>query len=224
MQSLTSSQSLSFPPVGGIYQIPSTVTADIALSVGSAAGFNGPPPSLTIANNSAYRCILTPRAGTINGAATYTVAPGQVVTFTSDGSTNLVVSAASGPSFGMQWAYAKYDFAVDGGVVGAITPVQTSVIPDNAIMVCGSVNVTTAALSGGAMSISIGTTAGSSASALLAATAKASLTIDALINAVPVFATPVKMTAAGSINFTIISNAATAGVIEVWIGYLQAAA
>lgn len=121
-------------------------------------------------------------------------------------------------------AHAKYSFAVDGGLTGAITPVLTAVIPANAILLAGSVNILGAALSAGAATVSVGTTAGSSASSILAATAKASLTLAALINAVPVFATPVKMGAAGSINITVGTADLTAGIIEVFVLYVVATA
>ena len=117
-------------------------------------------------------------------------------------------------------AHAKYDFAVDGGAVSTITPASTATLPDNAIMIGGVVNSTTAVTSGGSATVAIGTSAGSSTTAILGATAKASLGADVLVNAVPVFATPVKLTAAGSITFTIGTAALTAGVIEVFVLYV----
>lgn len=133
-----------------------------------------------------------------------------------------VTQSAFGLSF-FKMARAKYDFAVDGGAVSTLTPAITAALPDNAVIVGGTVNSTTAVLSSGSATLAVGTTAGSSASAILAATAKASLSLDALINAVPVFATPVKLTAAGSINVTIGTAALTAGVVEVTLLYFVAA-
>jgi hypothetical protein len=121
-------------------------------------------------------------------------------------------------------AHAKYDFAVDGGVVGPITPAISDTIPDNAILVGGTVNSPTAVTSGSSATVSIGTTAGSSAAALLAATAKATLSADAVLNAVPTLAVPVKLTAAGKINITVAVGDLTAGVIEVWVYYIPASA
>lgn len=125
---------------------------------------------------------------------------------------------------GLRVAHAIYDFAADGGAVATIAPRNSDTIPDNAIMVGGTINVTTAVLSGGSATVAIGTSAGSSATSIKAATAKASLSADAVLNAVPVFATPVKMTAAGTITFTVAVSALTAGVIEVWIFYVLASA
>lgn len=119
-------------------------------------------------------------------------------------------------------AHALYSFAVDGGAIGAITPVSTVSIPASAIIVATTINSTTAVTSAGSATVSVGTTAGSSASALLAATGKASFTTDALLNGVPVFATPVKMTAAGNINITVGTAALTAGIIEIFVYYTVA--
>ena len=124
---------------------------------------------------------------------------------------------------GLQVAYAKYDFAVNGGLVSTIAP-ASSLLPDNAIIVGGTINSTTAVTSGGAGTVAIGTSAGSSTTSILGATAKATLSLDAVLNAVPVFATPVKLTAAGTITFTIGTAALTAGVIEVWLYYVVASA
>ena len=123
----------------------------------------------------------------------------------------------------LRTARAKYSFAVDGGAVGAIIPASTAVIPDNAIIVAATINSTTAVV-GTTSTLSVGTTAGSSATSILAATAEASLSVDAVLNGVPTFAVPVKMTAAGSINVTVGANVLTAGIVEVTCLYFVAAA
>src|SRR3990167_7274278 len=138
--------------------------------------------------------------------------------------TEAMQAASSGTGLGvLRTARAKYSFAVDGGAVGAITPASTALIPDNAIIVAATVNSTTAVV-GTTSTLAVGTTAGSSATSILAATAEATLSIDAVLNGVPVFATPVKMTAAGSINVTVGTNDLTAGIVEVTCLYFVAAA
>ncbi len=124
----------------------------------------------------------------------------------------------------LRTARAKYDFAVDGGAISTITPgsVVNATIPDNAVIVAGTINATTACTSGASATISVGTSAGSSTAAMLALTAVASFSADAIINAVPVFATPVKMTAEGRITFSIAVAALTAGVIEATLFYFVA--
>jgi hypothetical protein len=123
---------------------------------------------------------------------------------------------------GLRVAHAKYDFSVDGGVQGTIAPANSDTIPDNAILVGGTINSPTAVTSLGSATVAIGTSAGSSTTSIKGATGKASYSIDAIQNAVPVFATPVKMTAAGSITFTIGTADLTAGVIEAWVFYVLA--
>lgn len=131
-------------------------------------------------------------------------------------------SAGHGANFHLRMARARLDFSLDGGAIATITPLKTCTLPKNAVIVGGTVNSTTAATSGGSATVSIGTDAGSSASSLLAATAVASLSSNALINAVPVFGTPVKLTAVGNVTFTIATATLTAGVIEVTLFYYVA--
>ncbi len=131
------------------------------------------------------------------------------------------VPGFSGQAHGLKVAYAKYDFSVDGGVT--CTPAVSDTIPDNAVVFGGVVNATTAVAAAGSATVAIGTAAGSSATSILTATAKASLGADAVV--VPTCtATPFKMTAAGKINITIASGPLTAGVIEAWVLYTTAAA
>ena len=120
-------------------------------------------------------------------------------------------------------AYAKYDFSVDGGAIGAITPATTESIPKDALVVGGVINSTTAVTSAGSATVSVGTSAGSNAASILGATAKASLSLDAVIESAAV-AAPFKMSAAGNINVTVATAALTAGVIEVFVFYVMAKA
>ena len=121
-------------------------------------------------------------------------------------------------------ARAKYDFGVDGGAQSAITLAENASIPDNAIIVGGIINSTVAVLSEGSGTVSVGTSAGSSATSIIGVTAKGDLSIDATLNSAATFAAPVKMTAAGLITATIGTADLTAGVIEITILYFVAAA
>jgi hypothetical protein len=120
---------------------------------------------------------------------------------------------------GVRTARAYYDFAVDGGAVSTITPTQSDTIPANAILLGGVINSTTAVTSGGSATVAVGLSAGGSTTTILTATAKASLSLDAVIIS-PVAATPVKTTAAGAITITVATAALTAGVIEVIVTYV----
>jgi hypothetical protein len=114
-----------------------------------------------------------------------------------------------------------YDFAVDGGVVGLITPANSPTIPDNAIILGGTIDITTTLTSGGAATIALGTSAGSSATSLKAATAVATWAAGQ-IAVVPVFtaATYVKLTAAGRLTLTVAAFDLTAGKFDVNLVYV----
>lgn len=118
-------------------------------------------------------------------------------------------------------AYTRYDFAVDGG--GAtIIPSVADVIPANALIVGGTANSPTAVTAAGAATIALGFTAGAGAAALLAATGKASFSIDANQNLLATFAAPIKMSAAGQVQLTVATGPLTAGVVEVTLFYTVA--
>lgn len=120
---------------------------------------------------------------------------------------------------GLRCAHARYDFAIDGGgAPGLITLAQSDVIPAGAIMVGGTLNPTTA-LVGSSTTIAVGTSAGSAANSLKTATAEATYSIDAVLNIVPVFATPVKMSADGTITVTTAVAALSAGVMDIFVLY-----
>lgn len=139
---------------------------------------------------------------------------------------DFAVSGRGGNTGFLKAARAVYSFAVDGGAVGLITPATNSVIPDNAVIVGGIINSTTAVLSSGSATVSIGTSAGSGAASLLAATGKASFSLDALLQMVPAFtaATYLKLTASGRLTITVAVAALTAGVIDITVFYVVPAA
>lgn len=114
-----------------------------------------------------------------------------------------------------------YDFAVDGGVQGLITPSNSPTIPTKAIILGGTIDITTTLTSGGAATISVGTSAGSSATALKAATAVATWAAGQ-IAVVPVFtaATFLKLTAAGRPTLTVAVADLTAGKFDLNLVYV----
>ena len=139
------------------------------------------------------------------------------------GTTAVPVWASS--SGGLSVAHAVFNSASDTATVGTVTPAITAQIPAYAILVGGTINSTTAvAATGGAASISVGVSAGLSptTTSILGATAKGNYTTDALINATPTFASPLKMSAAGKLTFTITGNTITAGVVEAFVYYAVA--
>ena len=125
-------------------------------------------------------------------------------------------------------AHARYDFAVHGGAISTITlsdPNGRNMIPQNAIILGGTIDIITQLGSGGSATIAIGTSAGSSSSSIKGATAVASWTVGQLV-AVPIFtaATYVKMTALGSLTATIATATLNAGVFEVHLLYVVSSA
>src|SRR5262245_26954023 len=115
-------------------------------------------------------------------------------------------------------AHARYDFSVHGGAISTITLSDVNgrtMIPQNAIIIGGVIDVITQLTSGGSATIAIGTSSGSSTTSIKGATAVASWTVGRL-DPVPVYtaATEVKMTATGAITATIATATLTAGVFE----------
>jgi len=130
-----------------------------------------------------------------------------------NGTFGVALSAAS------RIAHFLYSFAVDGGA--SCTPSKSDTIPANAVVFGGTINSATAVTAAGAATVSVGTTAGSGAASILAATAKASLSLDAVL-VTTAAATPFKMSAAGQISITVATGPLTAGVIEGWALYVEA--
>jgi hypothetical protein len=124
----------------------------------------------------------------------------------------------------LRTAKAIYRFSVDGGAIATITPNSGATLPNDAVIVGAHINTTTTTASAGAATISVGTSAGSSAVSLLAATAFTSFTADTILAGIPTMAVPLKLTAAGNLTVTIGTATLTAGVVEVTVLYHTAAA
>lgn len=125
---------------------------------------------------------------------------------------------------GMFVARARYTFATDGGAISTITPADSDTIPANAVL-CGGYCNSTIAFVGASGTIGIGTSAGSSATSIMAQLAITSLTLDAVIPLLgtnPIAATNkvlIKLTAAGRITMTIATTIQTAGELEIVVFY-----
>lgn len=124
-------------------------------------------------------------------------------------------------TLGIGVCHAQYNFALDGGVIGLITPVNNCVIPANSIIYNESITWTTAG-TGATNTTSIGTTGtGGGAAILLAATAVASLTGQVQGVILPQTASGwKKLTTAGSVTLTTAVAALTAGVAEIYVFYI----
>ena len=111
------------------------------------------------------------------------------------------------------WAVFEYDFALHGGAVSTIT-VGPKLLPAGAIVMDGVIHVKTAVTSAGAATVALHLLTSED---ILAATGKASLTLNALLDTVPVgtAATMLRCTAATQLSVVVGTAALTAGVIAV---------
>ena len=130
-----------------------------------------------------------------------------------------MVVSSTGSRVGM--ALFQYDFAVDGGAQGTIV-IGTDRIPSGAIILDGIIHVKTAVTSGGAATVALHVM---SSEDILAATAKASLSLNALLDTVPVgtAATAVRCTASKGLSVVIADADLTAGVIVCGLRYIDTA-
>jgi len=115
-------------------------------------------------------------------------------------------------------AYFEYDFAKEGGAVGDIT-LRGAQLPKGAIIKEGIVDVETAVVSGGAATIALKL---NSAGDVLAATGKASFSLNATLDVVPdgTAANSVKLTANKRLAATVAVAALTAGKFTVALEYV----
>lgn len=111
-------------------------------------------------------------------------------------------------------AKVQYDFAENGGAVGAI--LLDLVLPDNAVIWDGFFDVVTAPTSGGSATIALGL---NTATDLKAATAIASYTGIVALVPVGTAAAAVKLTAERQLTLTIATAALTAGKINIFLNY-----
>ena len=118
----------------------------------------------------------------------------------------------------MRTAKFEYDFAKEGGAVGAIT-CRGHKLPAGAIVRGGCVDVITAVTSAGSATVALHLVG---AADVLTATAKADLSLAALIVVVPVFqtaATWIRTVATTELVATVAVAALTAGKIQITLDY-----
>lgn len=115
-----------------------------------------------------------------------------------------------------------YDFAVDGGAISVITPANSPTIPLGAIILGGTIDITTTLTSGGAATIALGLGAGAQVASLKAATAVATWAAGQLVM-IPIFtaATYLKVAAATRLTLSVAAFALTAGKFDVNVVYVQ---
>ena len=112
---------------------------------------------------------------------------------------------------------AEYDFALDGGTAGSITPKMTSIVPGGSIITDCVLHVKTAVTSGGSGTLKV--VAGGRD--VTAAIAKGTLVKNYVAQSI-VSPSAVKATEAGAeIKVTVGTADLTAGVVKINIGYIS---
>lgn len=123
-----------------------------------------------------------------------------------------------------KWARAYYDFATDGGAVGAIT-LRGDKLPSGAVILSSVIKVDTVVTSGGAATVSIGVQSATDVRA--AATLSTAPALDATGNklgATTRASAPVSTTADKDVVATVAVAALTAGRFSVLIEYVELSA
>lgn len=124
-----------------------------------------------------------------------------------------------------KWAQAKYDFAVDGGAISAIVPVQNDVIPSGARVVDAWFIVDTLVTGAGGATVSLGyeSAADLKAAATLATAPALDSTGTKRFTAFTSTSNPLVMTADRQLTVTVAVGALTAGVFRVVVEYVEVA-
>jgi hypothetical protein len=116
----------------------------------------------------------------------------------------------------------RYDFAVEGGGVGTIGLAGATVVPSGAVVLGGFVDVVTPPTSGGAGTLALQVEAAGDLVAA-AAVSGAPWSTTGRKSVLPVFtgASSLKTTAARDISAVIAAAALTAGVVDVYLFYVE---
>lgn len=131
-----------------------------------------------------------------------------------------VESSAGVPSVagGLRWARGRYSFATDGGAVGTINLIGSAVIPANAVVREAFISVVTVPTSAGAATIALQVESAGDLQAA-AAISGAPWSTTGVKNLTPFFRT----TVARDIAAVVATAALTAGVFDVFVGYVETA-
>jgi hypothetical protein len=115
-------------------------------------------------------------------------------------------------------AKATYNFSIDGGATGIVTPKAGATVPAGAIVLRAWTDVTTPMTSGGAATVALDIAAGTPI-VIKAATAYGDAAYTGLD--IHLAATVInKTTSAGAITFTIAGDTLTAGIVNIFVEYV----
>lgn len=120
-----------------------------------------------------------------------------------------------------KWARAYYDFATDGGAVGAIV-LRGDKIPNGAVVLDTIISVTDSVTSGGAATVSLGINSATDVRAAATLSTAPKLDTEANARAAVTRATaPLTSDAANDITATVAVAALTAGAFSVLVEYIE---
>lgn len=122
-----------------------------------------------------------------------------------------------------KWAQAKYDFAVDGGTVGDIIPVQSDTIPSGAFIV-DAMLITDTVVTGATATLAVKVEGAADIQSAAAISGAPWSTTGARRASFTATTAPVTTTAARQITMTVGTAATTAGVVRVIVAYVEVAA
>lgn len=121
----------------------------------------------------------------------------------------------------IKWARAYYDFATDGGAVGAIN-LRGDKLPSGARVLSTYIDVATAVTSGGSATVSLGTEAATDVrAAATLATAPKLDTVASPLGAITRATAATKLTADRHVVATVAVAALTAGRFSVLVEYIE---
>lgn len=123
-----------------------------------------------------------------------------------------------------KWAQAKYDFAVDGGVVGDIIPVQSDTIPSGAVIVDALLLVDTIVTGGASCTLAVKVEGAADIASAAVVTGAPWSTATKKRATFTATTAPVVTTADRQITMTVGTTAVTAGVVRVIVAYVEVAA
>lgn len=208
---------------------------------GSPSGFNGTFSLLSATSSAVTYTVATAPAAFVSSTNAFVTYPGQnyigycvngvvlqvPTVAVPTGNVGSVPPLVQNVGFGQTqryWCHAQYNFSNDAGAIGNITPVNGCTLPANAIVTNSVIYVSTAVTSAGSATVSVGWGTGGNVASLLGATAKASLTATTFMQSAIVPQTAsgfIHVAAASPLTVTVATAALTAGVIDVYVEFMQ---
>lgn len=185
----------------------------ITLGLGITAYAQLPPTCVYVVGTAPYNITMTAGTQTFVGLCVQ----GTVYQVFPYGSAPNTLGLSSRPV-----CHARYSFAADGGAISTIIPVSGCTIPAGAFITNEVIFVSTACTSSGSGTMAVGITG--TTNALMTATAVGSMGANTVIqgSVVPQTASGfLHVTSPVNVTFTVATATYTAGIVDVWVDYIQ---